>query len=107
MSIESLVDDRKLIPVVFSNGTTSMISNSVARSKDLAPYAGLFHNIVSVDSTKKFKPAPETYRYLADSIGKERSQMNEMWLISGNPFDVMGAINVGMKAAWVNQAGLG
>ncbi|OJD14762.1 hypothetical protein ACJ73_09045 [Blastomyces percursus] len=65
----------------------------VARSKELAPYAAMFHNIVSVDPTKKFKPAPEMYRHLADSIGKERSQMNEMWFLSGNPFDVMGAIN--------------
>jgi 2-haloacid dehalogenase len=25
------------------------------------------------------------------------------WLISSNPFDVIGAINVGMQAAWVKR----
>ncbi|OJD14995.1 haloacid dehalogenase, type II [Emergomyces pasteurianus Ep9510] len=107
LGLERLVDNPKLTPVVFSNGTTSMVSNSVLRSKGLSPYAGIFHDIVSVDPIRKFKPAPEAYWHLADTVGKERSHMNEMWLISGNPFDVMGAMNVGMKAAWVDRAGLG
>ncbi|PGH31438.1 hypothetical protein GX50_05792 [[Emmonsia] crescens] len=80
-----LLDNPKFIPVVFSNRTTSMVSNSVLRSKDLSPYAGIFHDTVPVDANRKFKPAPE----------------------AGNPFDVMVAINVGMKAAWVDRAMLG
>ncbi|KAK2737092.1 hypothetical protein FQN55_001304 [Onygenales sp. PD_40] len=102
-----LAENPNLTPVVFSNGTASMVSNSVLRSKDLSPHASVFYNIISVDPIRKFKPAPDTYWHLADSVGKERSQMNEMWLISGNPFDVMGSMNVGMNAAWIDRAGLG
>ncbi|KAK2808876.1 hypothetical protein FQN50_004352 [Emmonsiellopsis sp. PD_5] len=102
-----LAENPNLTPVVFSNGTASMVSNSVLRSKDLSPHASIFHDIISVDPIRKFKPAPDTYWHLADSVGKERSQMNEMWLISGNPFDVMGSMNVGMNAAWIDRAGLG
>ncbi|MDH3758592.1 MAG: haloacid dehalogenase type II, partial [Gammaproteobacteria bacterium] len=29
---------------------------------------------------------------------------NEAWLISGNPFDVIGAISAGMRAAWVRRS---
>ncbi|PGH27583.1 haloacid dehalogenase, type II [Polytolypa hystricis UAMH7299] len=93
--------------VVFSNGTPSMINNSVLRSQDLSPHAGVFKDIISIDPVQKFKPTPDTYWYLADKVGKQRSEMEDMWLISGNPFDVMGAMNVGMKAAWVDRAGLG
>jgi len=30
-----------------------------------------------------------------------------MWLVSGNPFDIVGARAVGMQAAWVDRAGNG
>ncbi|EGC42230.1 haloacid dehalogenase [Histoplasma capsulatum var. duboisii H88] len=105
--LSRLAHNPSLMPVVFSNGTISMISNSVLRSRDLSPYASIFRDIISVDPVKKFKPAPETYWHLADTAGKDRSQMDEMWLISSNPFDVMGAANVGMKTAWVDRTGLG
>ncbi|KKZ68420.1 hypothetical protein EMCG_05878 [[Emmonsia] crescens] len=59
-----LLDNPNLILGVFSNGTSSMVSNSVLRSKDLSPNAGIFHDIVPVDANRKFKPAPETYWYL-------------------------------------------
>ena len=39
-------------------------------------------------------------------MGKE-GKMDEMWLISGNPFDVVGARAVGMQAIWVDRAGGG
>lgn len=33
--------------------------------------------------------------------------MGEMWLVSGNPFDVVGARAVGMQAIWVDRSGGG
>ena len=92
--------------VVFSNGTQSMVSNSVNHSRELSPYASVFRSLVTVDFVGSFKPAPEVYRYLAErteKVGKE----NEMWLVSGNPFDVVGARAVGMQVAWVDRAGNG
>lgn len=92
--------------VVFSNGTNSMVSNSVKKSEDLSPHSSLFTQIITVDDVKKFKPAPEVYEHLAKCVHKVGLE-DEMWLISGNPFDVVGARAVGMQAAWVDRAGNG
>ncbi|KAF7504737.1 hypothetical protein GJ744_001806 [Endocarpon pusillum] len=92
--------------VIFSNGTNSMVCSSVQKSQDLSPHASVFKQIVTVDDVKMFKPAPEVYQHLArcvDKVGHE----GDMWLISGNPFDVVGARAVGMQAAWVDRAGTG
>jgi hypothetical protein len=43
--------------------------------------------------------------------GKQRMNKSgaegSMWLVSSNPFDVVGARAVGMKVAWVDRAGNG
>ncbi|KAL1988160.1 hypothetical protein VTN96DRAFT_690 [Rasamsonia emersonii] len=106
-ALTSLAANPDITAVVFSNGTQSMVSNSVFHSKDLSPHAGVFHDMVTVDSVKKYKPAPEVYFHLAEKMGKQQSQMGDMWLVSGNPFDIVGARSVGMKAAWVDRAGHG
>lgn len=93
--------------VVFSNGTQIMVSNSVNQSPDLSPHASVFSDIVVVEPVKKFKPAPEVYMHLAERVGKKASEMGDLWLVSGNPFDVVGARAVGMQAAWVDRAGNG
>ncbi|KAF4999938.1 hypothetical protein FDECE_11340 [Fusarium decemcellulare] len=90
--------------VVFSNGTNSMVSNSVNRSTDL--YSSAFTDLVTVDEIGVFKPAPEAYKHLARKMGKEGSE-HTLWLVSGNPFDIVGARAVGMQAAWVDRAGNG
>ncbi|KAL9062200.1 MAG: hypothetical protein Q9157_009135 [Trypethelium eluteriae] len=92
---------------VFSNGTQSMVSNSVNHSPDLAPHANTFQQIIVVEECKKFKPAPEVYEMLAQKMGKSKEKMTEMWLVSGNPFDIVGAKSAGMQAAWVDRAGNG
>ena len=96
-----------ITPVVFSNGTKSMVSNSVYKSRDLSSQASVFRDIVTVDDVQKFKPAPETYTHLAEKVGKSRSEMGDMWLVSGNPFDVIGARTAGMQAAWIDRVGRG
>ena len=84
-----------------------MVSASVHQSPDLAPHASLFKDIVVVEEVRRFKPAQEVYYHLANKVGKTRDQMGDLWLVSGNPFDIVGARMVGMKAAWVDRAGLG
>ena len=95
--------------VVFSNGTQSMVSSSVRSSPDLGPHSDVFAKIVTVESVKRFKPAPEVYQHLAREVGKgiNAQSMSSMWLISGNPFDVVGARAAGMQAAWVDRLGMG
>ncbi|KAL6720973.1 hypothetical protein ACLMJK_000073 [Lecanora helva] len=95
--------------VVFSNGTYSMLSNSVHRSPGLKPHANVFEDIITVDGVQKFKPHPDVYYFLADRVGllNTKEAMGSIWLVSGNPFDVAGAKAVGMKAIWVDRAGKG
>ena len=33
--------------------------------------------------------------------------MEDLWLVSGNPFDIVGARGMGMNAIWVDRAGEG
>lgn len=106
-ALEKLAQTPGITAVVFSNGTHAMVSQSVNHSPDLSPHAQVFKQIVVIEVVKKFKPAPEVYEYLAKKVGKSRTEMGDIWLVSGNPFDVVGAKAMGMKAAWVDRAGSG
>lgn len=108
--LESLKSTPDIDAVIFSNGTHAMVSASVQNSPHLAPHVAKFSQIVTVDEVKKFKPAPEVYWHLARSVGKDAGSaetMRDLWLVSGNPFDVVGARKVGMNAVWVDRAGSG
>jgi 2-haloacid dehalogenase len=108
--LDKLKDAKNIKRVIFSNGTHSMVSSSVHNSPDLSPYADLFDDVVSVDDIRRYKPAPEAYHHLAEKVGKDihsREQMAEVFLVSGNPFDVVGGRSVGMNALWVDRAGNG
>ena len=108
--LDKLKQTKNIKKVIFSNGTHSMVSSSVQNSPDLSPYAEIFDDIVSVEDVRKFKPAPETYTHLAEKVGKDahnKEQMAEIYLVSGNPFDVVGGRSVGMSAIWVDRAGNG
>ncbi|MEE8483249.1 MAG: haloacid dehalogenase type II [Nitrospinota bacterium] len=81
----------------FSNGR----SDDVER---LLKHTGIdcfFLDIISTDEVKSFKPNPEVYAHFLRRAG---SVKGESWLVSGNPFDVIGAISAGMKAAWVKRS---
>ncbi|KAL8868138.1 MAG: hypothetical protein Q9174_005190 [Haloplaca sp. 1 TL-2023] len=106
-ALEHLTKIPSITPVVFSNGTQEMVGNSVQHSPDLSPYSKVFKDIITVEEVQKFKPHPDVYDHLAKKVGKSREQMRDMWLVSGNPFDVVGAKAVGMKACWVDRGGSG
>jgi 2-haloacid dehalogenase len=80
-----LEESSHIHPVVFSNGTSSMINTSLAQSPDLSPHKHLFKQVVVVEKVKKFKPHPDVYSHLCKEVGKEGKE-GEVWLISGNPF---------------------
>lgn len=105
-ALKSLASTDNITAVVFSNGTHAMISNSVNKSPDLEPHAKTFEQLVDVEEVKRYKPAPEVYEHLTGKVGK-KGKHEEMWLVSGNPFDVVGARCFGMQAAWVDRAGNG
>jgi 2-haloacid dehalogenase len=80
----------------FSNGREADVS-------DLLQNAGIlyfFEDVVSVDAIKTFKPNPAVYEYF---LLKSKSSKTNSWLISSNPFDVIGALSTGMRSVWVRR----
>lgn len=81
----------------FSNGTAEAVDM-------LLQHAGLrdlLLGVVSVDDVRSFKPDPGVYAHFLRKAGVAGG---EAWLISGNPFDVLGAVSAGMRAAWVKRS---
>ncbi len=81
----------------FSNGDPESV-DQVLRAAGIRNF---FKAIISVDDVKTFKPNPEVYRYFLKQTGADA---NNTWLISSNPFDVLGGLNAGMKTAWVKRS---
>ncbi len=109
-ALEKLKDVKNLTIVAFSNGTRDMVSGSMKNSSDLSPYTDVFHDVVVVDECRKYKPAAEAYWHLAERMRKRREnaqEMSEIYLVSGNPFDIVGGKATGMNAIWVDRAGNG
>ncbi|TVY17789.1 Haloacetate dehalogenase H-2 [Lachnellula arida] len=62
--------------------------------------------LVTVEEVEAYKPHPKVYAHLAERVGKRGpGDRGDIWLVSGNPFDVVGARAAGMQAAWVDRAG--
>ncbi|KAJ5774488.1 hypothetical protein N7457_009384 [Penicillium paradoxum] len=106
-ALAHIATDPTIRAVIFSNGTKTMVSNSVLQSKDLSPHASVFKDIVTVDEVRQYKPAKASYEHLAKQTDTNPSQMSKLWLISGNPFDIVRARATGMQAIWIDRAGTG
>ncbi len=83
--------------VIFSNGSPSMLE-PLMEAAELRTY---FDEYVSVDEVRAFKPSPKAYRRVAERLGRP---INEIRLVSSNPFDDIGAEAAGMRAAWVDRS---
>jgi len=68
-------------------------------------YAGLssyFDKILSVEVVNKYKPAPETYNYVAKMFTVANS---EAMLVAAHGWDITGAKRAGLRTAFVNRPG--
>ena len=81
----------------FSNGTADAVQQLLLN----AGIGDNFLDIISVDELETFKPNPEVYHYLAT---RTNTPASDVWLVSSNPFDVIGAISAGLKAVWVQRS---
>jgi 2-haloacid dehalogenase len=86
----------RCVLVAFSNGVEASLRGLLGTCGVL-PYLGA---VVSVDGLRTFKPDPDVYTYLVERAGQRRE---DTWLISANPFDVIGGKASGLKAAWVKR----
>jgi len=82
----------------FSNGTRPEVTNLIKN----AGLEDCFKDIVVVDDMRKptFRPDPKTYRYFQSCA---KSNVGSTWLVSSNPFDIIGAATVGWKTAWLKR----
>ena len=94
-SLEALHADGYRI-LALTNGTPS----SVRGLLDQAGIAAYFEAVLSADTVATFKPDPAVYELARRAAGASEP---EVCLVSGNPFDVIGAKAAGLKAAWVRR----
>ena len=80
----------------FSNGEPDDLAHLLAHASLDAALDG----IVSVHDVQSFKPDPAVYRHFLKETGATNK---ETWLVSGNPFDVIGAHMAGWRTAWVKR----
>jgi len=81
----------------FSNGSR----NAVDELLNNAGIRDFFQGVVSCDDINTFKPNPAVYSHF---LKESNSSSEDAWLVSSNPFDVIGAISAGMRAAWVQRS---
>ncbi|WP_117884537.1 haloacid dehalogenase type II [Aureibaculum luteum] len=81
----------------FSNGSEKSIIKLLTNAKII----DLFDGIVSVEKIETFKPNPLVYSHFNTETNSSKS---DSWLISSNPFDVIGALSYGMRSAWVQRS---
>ncbi|TLD23868.1 hypothetical protein PspLS_06479 [Pyricularia sp. CBS 133598] len=100
---------------IFSNGTAAAVDASVASSPTLSRYADVFEKPpLSVEAVGAFKPAAAVYDHLVaaataggDGGGDGAVGVDDVWLVTANPFDVVGARASGVKVVWIDRAGTG
>ena len=80
----------------FSNGEPDDLAYLLAH----ANLDSALDGIVSVHDVQSFKPDPAVYEHFLKQTGATRQ---ETWLVSGNPFDVIGASTAGWRTAWVKR----
>ncbi|MDZ4257752.1 MAG: haloacid dehalogenase type II [Gemmatimonadales bacterium] len=81
----------------FSNGSAAAVHELLVA----AGIRDLFLGIVSVEALRTFKPNPAVYQHFLQQSGGTGA---DSWLVSSNPFDVIGALSAGMRAAWVHRS---
>lgn len=81
----------------FSNGSAEAVESLLCN----AGIRGYFLGVVSVDEMKSYKPNPGVYSHFLRRAGAVGA---DAWLVSSNPFDVIGALSAGMRAAWVKRS---
>jgi len=85
-----------------------MTKTTTETVKELALFStSIPEPICTVDDIEKYKPHPMCYEYLAAKAGKGMQGVGEIVLVSGNPFDICGASEAGLKTCWVDRQGTG
>jgi 2-haloacid dehalogenase len=84
--------------VALTNNPTAVVDAQMANA-DLQRF---FERNFSVETVRRFKPAPEPYRMVAEELGVAPQQL---WMIAAHAWDVGGAAQVGYRTAFVARPG--
>ena len=90
--------DAGLRLVTLTNSAPAAVQQQLANS-GLAPF---FERSFSIDGVKRFKPAPEPYRAVAEALGVPVERLR---LVAAHAWDVAGALRAGCAAAFVARPG--
>jgi len=81
----------------FSNG----VANDITALLEHAGLEDRILSIVSADEIQTFKPDPRLYLLFLERTG---ATATTTWLVSSNPFDVIGAAACGWRTAWLKRS---
>ena len=82
--------------------STNSAPAAVRQQLENAGLATLFARSFSVDAVRRFKPAPEVYRSVADELAVP---VSELRLVAAHAWDIVGALRAGCAAAFVARPG--
>ncbi len=94
-----LLRDAGLRLAALTNNTAEVAQAQLAN----AGLSDRFEKILSADTVRRLKPAPEPYRTAARALGVETSQVR---LVAAHAWDVIGAMRAGCAAAFVARPGM-
>jgi 2-haloacid dehalogenase len=80
----------------FSNGDYKTLAQWMEREA----LGDLLNGPVSAEALSTFKPDPDLYHHMVSRGG---AGIRDTWLVSGNVFDVVGALGAGLRGAWVRR----
>lgn len=83
---------------ILSNGNATMLAKIV----EAAGLTSLFAHILSVETVRKFKTAPEAYQLAPEAFGHPAA---DLLFVSSNGWDAAGAAWFGYRCFWLNRAG--
>ncbi|MDB2385667.1 haloacid dehalogenase type II [Polaribacter sp.] len=92
----SYLKEQNIRVIALSNSSNEMIKEQLENANILS----LFDDYYSVDSTKKFKPFHDIYKYVAT---KEKLATNEIVMTATHDWDLFGAKKAGLVTAYIQR----
>lgn len=84
--------------MALTNSSQPMVNEQLAH----AGLSRFFERVYSVDRVRRYKPAPEPYRMVAEDLGATPERLR---MVAAHPWDIFGAMQAGCAAAFVARPG--
>ncbi len=94
----SRLKDAGFRTVALTNSAPAMVAEQLRH----AELDDLFERVFSVDAVRRFKPAPEPYRFVANELGVETRDLR---MVAAHGWDIAGAMQAGCAGAFVARPG--